>query len=39
MNEMPTGSPKICPAGTVMFGAPATAAGDELSPEPPLRQM
>jgi hypothetical protein len=30
MNEMPTGSPKMCPAGTVMFAAPATAAGDEL---------
>ena len=38
MNEMPTGKPKMVPAGTVMFGVPATAAGDELPPEL-LRQM
>lgn len=30
-NEMPIGRPKMCPAGTVMCGYPATAAGDVQS--------
>ena len=32
MNEMPTGRPNAWPAGTVMLGYPATAAGVELAP-------
>src|SRR5688572_8827194 len=31
-NDSPTGRPKTYPAGTVMFGYPAIAAGDELPP-------
>jgi sporulation protein YlmC with PRC-barrel domain len=31
-NEMPTGSPKTNPAGTLIFGYPATAAAFELPP-------
>src|SRR6266511_5350521 len=31
MKEMPTGKPKIKPAGTVICGYPATAAGEVLS--------
>src|SRR2546427_4691806 len=31
-NEIPTGRPKAKPAGTLMFGYPATAAALELPP-------
>src|SRR3954468_23838201 len=31
-NEIPTGSPKINPAGTLIFGYPATAVAFELPP-------
>ena len=31
-NETPTGIPKTNPAGTLIFGYPATAASDELPP-------
>ena len=33
MSEIPTGSPNTHPAGSVIVGYPATAAGDELLPE------
>src|ERR1700682_673001 len=31
-NEIPTGKPNTNPAGTLMFGYPATAAGADLPP-------
>src|ERR1700751_795907 len=33
-NEIPTGNPEMEPAGPVMLGSPATAAGEVLPPSP-----